>query len=160
MATTIVLGLGNPVRGDDAAGLRVAQAVADRLAREPLPGVRVETSERAGFELIDLLTGAERAVIVDCLEIPGAVAGRWRELTPGQLAGSARLVGSHDVGLRDVLELAETLGIPMPTEVTVIGIEAWDVAEIREGLSKEVEQAVARIADVIWERVARQVAAM
>ena len=151
--TTIVLGLGNPVCADDAVGLRVAEALAVHLAAQPVPGVRVVTSERAGFELLDLLTGADRAVIVDCLQIPGAVAGRARRLTPGELAGSARLVGSHDVSLPDVLELAATLGIPMPAEVEVIGIEAWDTGHLREGLSAEVAASVKTVEEMIWREI-------
>jgi len=157
--TTVILGLGNPVRADDAVGLRVAEALAARLASHPLPDVRVATSERAGFELLDLLTGADRAVIVDCLEIPGAVAGRARRLTPGELAGSARLVGSHDVSLAEVLELAATLGIPMPADVEVIGIEAWDTGRLHEGLSAEVAACVSRVVNSIWEELGREPAA-
>ena len=41
------------------------------LDEEPIPGVQVLTSTRAGFELIDLLAGADRAILVDCLEAAG-----------------------------------------------------------------------------------------
>jgi Ni,Fe-hydrogenase maturation factor len=53
-----VLGLDNPVIGDDAVGLYVA-AEAARLDREsPVDGLTVVTNPRAGFELIYALAAS------------------------------------------------------------------------------------------------------
>ena len=68
--TVAVLGLGNPVLTDDAVGLHVAAEVERLLRTDPITGVSVLTSTRAGFELINLLTGFTHALIIDCLEIP------------------------------------------------------------------------------------------
>jgi hydrogenase maturation protease len=140
--TTVLVGLGNPVRGDDAVGLHVAEAVGRLLAERPLDGVRVATSTRGGLELLDLLEGADRAVVVDCLEAPNALPGRIRTVTLDALAGSARLVGSHDIGLAAAVELGRLLGLSMPDRLDVVGVEANLDDEITEGLSPEVASAV------------------
>jgi len=151
--TTIVLGLGNPVRFDDAVGLRVAEAVERLLAEGPVPGVKVLTSTRAGLELIDLLTGASRAIIVDCLVRPDAVPGRVSRLTLGDVAGAARLVGAHDVTLGHAFELARAAGVPMPDEVEIFAVEASDVDRIEEGLSPAVAAAIPALAREIHRRL-------
>jgi hydrogenase maturation protease len=152
--TTIVLGLGNPVRYDDAVGLRVAEAVERLLAAEPLPGVSVATSTRAGLELIDLLAGASRAVIVDCLARPDPVPGRVTRLTLDDVAGSARLVGAHDVTVDTAFKFARAAGVPMPDTVDIYAIEAADVDRIEEGLSPAVASAVYDVAREIHRRLA------
>jgi hydrogenase maturation protease len=47
---TLVLGLGNPLLGDDAVGLRVAALVRERL--NGAPGVDVEEEEAGGLRLM------------------------------------------------------------------------------------------------------------
>ncbi|HEY3381319.1 MAG TPA: hydrogenase maturation protease [Vicinamibacterales bacterium] len=150
---TIVLGLGNPLRYDDAVGLRVAEEVERLLTDDPVPGVRVLTSTRAGFELIDLLAGADHAVIVDCLDVPGGVPGEIRELTMERVPGAARLVGAHDITLADAFEFARVSGVPMPQTVEIYGIQAADTLRIEEGLFPDVAAAVPRLARTIHDRL-------
>ncbi len=152
--STIVLGLGNPVRCDDAVGLRVAEAVERLLEEDPLPDVSVATSTRAGLELIDLLAGASHAVIVDCLALPDAVPGRVTRLTLDDVAGSARLVGAHDVTIGTAFKFARASGVPMPDAVDIYAVEAADVDRIEEGLSPAVAAAVPDLARAIHRRLA------
>jgi len=151
--TTLLLGLGNPVRGDDAVGLRVAEAVQDMLRADPIEGVFVATSTRGGLELIDLLAGHARAVIVDCLDVPGADPGTLRELALDDVKGCARLVGSHDIGVATALEMGRLLGADMPETVEVIGITAADTNCIEERLSPRVAAAVGSTARWLYEKL-------
>ena len=151
---TIVLGLGNPVRYDDAVGLRVAEAVDRLLEDAPVPGVTVMTSTRAGFDLIDLLAGASRAIIVDCLVVPDPVPGRIRRLTLDDVAGSARLVGAHDIDLAGAFALARTLGVSMPPCVEICAVEAADTDRIEEAMSPDVAAAVPVLAREIHSNLA------
>jgi hydrogenase maturation protease len=143
---TVVLGLGNPLLTDDAAGLAVAGELARLLVGRPIAGVEVATSTRGGFELIDLLTGFDRAVIVDALITTAPCPGRVHRLGPGQVAGSARLIGSHDIGLAGALDLARALGVTMPASVIVLGIEAADVTTFAETPTPAVAAAIGRLA--------------
>lgn len=141
-AATIVVGLGNPVRYDDAVGLRTAEAVARLLYDEPVPNVVVVTSSRAGLELVDLLAGMSRAVIIDCLAPAHPVPGRVRRLTLDDVAGAARLIGAHDVSLSDAFAFASVAGVPMPGRVDIYAVEAADIDRVEEGLSPSVAAAV------------------
>lgn len=149
-ATTVLVGLGNPVRGDDGVGLRVAKAVEALLAASPVPRARVATSTRGGFELMELLEGADRAIVVDCLDLPDAVPGRVRQVSMQDIAGAARLVGSHDIGLPAAVELGRLLGAHMPARVEVYGIEAALEDRIEEGLSPALEEAVEPLARFLY----------
>ena len=144
--TTVVVGLGNPVRWDDAVGLRTAEAVSRLLEADPVPGVRVVVSTRAGLELLDLLTGADRAIIVDCLALAAPRPGRVRRLTQADVAGSMRLVGAHDVSVGDALALARVAGLPMPESIDIYAVEVEDIDKIGEGLTPGVASAVTTLA--------------
>jgi len=144
-----VLGLGNPVRSDDAVGLRVAAEIEQRLAAAPLPGVSVLSSSRAGFELIDLLAGFTHAVIVDCLGVPNPEAGRVRVLKLGEVAGASHLCGSHEISVAEAFELARRLGIAMPGKVELLGVEGGDTTTLSEELSPPVAAAVGPVARAV-----------
>lgn len=75
---TIVIGYGNPLRGDDAAGARVAAAA----ARWRLPGVRVVVAHQLTPELAEPLAGADRAIFIDARAGRGGV--RLRDLDPAE----------------------------------------------------------------------------
>jgi len=144
--STVVVGLGNPVRGDDAVGLRVVEQLDALLRHRPVTGVRVCASTRGGIELLDLLAGADVAVVVDCVEGPAVRPGRLRWLSPIRVAGAARLVGSHDIGLAAAIELGRVAEIPMPWRVEILGIEARIADRLEEGLTPEVEAGAGRAA--------------
>jgi len=145
-ADVVVLGLGNPLLSDDAVGLRVAAALDELLQNDPVPGVRVLSSTRGGFELIDLLAGATHAIIVDCLSGPSPVPGAVRRLSLQEVAGSARLVGAHDISVATAFDLAAELGISMPDTVEILGVEGGDTLTVGERLTPAVELAVPRLA--------------
>jgi hydrogenase maturation protease len=146
VSRTVVLGLGNPVRRDDGVGLAVAEAVRQALVSVSLPAVEVATSTRAGFEIIDLLHGCSRAIIVDCLDVPRPRPGRVRRLDLDAVQGAPRLVDAHGLSLPLVFRLAHSLGISMPSQVEILGVEAGDCMTLGETLTPAVQAAVEPLA--------------
>ncbi|MBM3122227.1 MAG: peptidase M52, partial [Chloroflexi bacterium] len=57
---SLILGLGNAILGDDAVGLRVARAIAERWGKTE--GLVVAEEERGGFALLEQLAGFQRAL--------------------------------------------------------------------------------------------------
>ncbi|MBI5828855.1 MAG: hypothetical protein HZB20_04795 [Chloroflexi bacterium] len=62
---TLILGLGNPILGDDALGLRVAALVRQRLP----PGSAIEVDEEywGGLRLMERLVGYDKAILIDAI---------------------------------------------------------------------------------------------
>ncbi len=112
-----VIGVGTR-RGDDVAGLAVAEA----LAARPLPsGIEVHLCERPIPDLLDALEGAEAAVIVDASRT-GAAPGSLRRVARGALARTWP-ASSHGLGVAQALSLAAALG-RAPARIEVLAIEA------------------------------------
>jgi hydrogenase maturation protease len=99
--TVLVLGYGNELRGDDALGLRVAEAV----AAENLPGVRVITSCQLVPELAAELAAARLAIFVDAR---GDAGGGGFQLLPLS-AETAADWSTHTADPRALLALTRAL---------------------------------------------------
>jgi hydrogenase maturation protease len=136
--------------------LVVVAALKQLVEAAPIPGVDILASTRAGFELIDLLRDYRRAILVDCLTIPDPRPGRVRRLGLHDVSGSSRLVNAHEVSIGVAFQLAERMGIRMPTEVEILAVEAGDTCTIAEGLTPAVEAAVAPLSRDIYEDLKRR----
>lgn len=152
----MVLGLGNPIVSDDRVGLEVAHQLTGLLELAPVAGVDVRTSTRGGFDLLDLLSGYDQAILVDCLAVPHPCPGRIRRLRLDEVAGSARLINTHGLGLADVFLLAEQLGIPMPQKLEIYGVEAADTSTLSEEMTPAVRDAAGRLARDLHELLRNQ----
>jgi hydrogenase maturation protease len=142
----VVIGLGNGVRGDDAAGLEVAR----RLRRAAPAGVEVVEHEGDAAALLDYWQGAALAVVVDAVRAGGEPGSLHRlEAVPGGQAGSgiadrAWQVSSHALGLAEAVGLAGALG-RLPGRLVLVGIEGGSFAA-GDALSPPVAATVERAA--------------
>jgi len=104
--TTMILGVGNLLMGDEGFGVHVVR----RLKEIELPSyVRVEEGGVGGFNLLGFLGGVERLLVVDVMMIESP-PGKLHLLTsehkleePGK-----RIISFHQVG---VLELVRMFGL-------------------------------------------------
>jgi len=141
----LVLGLGNDIFGDDAIGLRVIESLACRAG---LDRFDFQTAGSGGLALLDLLSGYDKAFIVDCIPTQDGLSGEVSHLRPGELSCSPLTLSSHYAGLPEVLAIGERLGIPMPA-IEIVAISVSDPFWIREGLSAEMSLAFPSIVDQI-----------
>jgi hydrogenase maturation protease len=154
-ASVIVVGLGNPVLGDDGAGWAVADAV--EAALPPGSGVRVERLAVGGLTLMERLIGYRHAIVIDALltgcEPPGTVRRLTLEDLPAREAG--HVDSSHDASLADALAAGRALGAPVPETIDLVTIEAASVLDLRETLTPVVAAAVPRAASSVLALLAR-----
>jgi len=138
--TTVVIGIGNALRGDDGAGIAVAERLGG-LACDEEPS-----------RLIEAWEGADAAVLVDTV-MSGAAPGTIHYFNASEEPIPARSLRSstHAIGLAETIELARALG-RLPRSVVVYGIEG---ARFDAGtpLSPEVEAAVTRLVATIEEEL-------
>ena len=136
----LIVGLGNPILGDDGVGWRVI----DELARARPSGTSLQQACVGGVSLMELLVGYRRAIIVDAIidprDAPGSV---WcRPLSAVETRDASHLDSTHDASLPAAIEAGRALGAALPDMIDVVGIviERGDV--FGEVLSNVVEAAV------------------
>ncbi len=140
----LVIGVGNRYRGDDRAGLAVAQALRTDGALD------VRESEGEPIALLDTWGNAASVVLVDAVS-SGAEPGTIHRFDASTTPLPASLRGStstHAVGLGATIELARTLG-RLPEQVIVYGIEGADFGageELSHGVAAALETLTGRVA--------------
>ncbi|MDX1691390.1 MAG: hydrogenase maturation protease [Acidimicrobiia bacterium] len=144
---TVVIGIGNRDRGDDAVG----PAVLDRLAG-PLPAdVETVCTDGDPGDVLEALAGCRRTIVVDAVS-PAGRPGRLVRMTDRTALASVRPSSSHALGPAEVLDLAAQLE-RLPADVVVYGIEGAAFGPGRP-MSPAVEDAVEVAVGMILEEVA------
>lgn len=150
---TLVIGLGNPILGDDGVGWRVVERVeqqltddlAGRLGRlDVLESIEFMYLSLGGLSLMEAMIGADRVILVDALETGqqpvGSVLSLRLEELPNRAAG--HLSSAHDTTLQNALKVGESMGAKLPAEIQVVAIEAEMEYNFSEQLSTAVAAAV------------------
>jgi hydrogenase maturation protease len=132
---TVVIGLGNPLMGDDGLGI----AALERLQElwEVPAAVELVDGGTWGLNLLPVIEGAERVLLIDAITVgaqPGTQVVIPRVRLPRYLATK---ISPHEVDLRDVLALAELRGT-LPEETMAVGLEP-DQVVLRTGLSEALQ---------------------
>jgi len=140
---TLVLGLGNPLLGDDGVGWHIAEQVQRRIQEAPYLA-EVGCLSVGGLRLMERLVGYDRVILLDAISTgqqgPGYVYCLSLEDFPDLAAG--HLSSAHDTTLPTALELGTTLGVPLPTEVRIVAVEAQHIFDFMDGLTPAVAAAV------------------
>lgn len=133
----IVIGLGNPDRGDDAAGRVVARRLRGRLP----PDLAILEHDGEATSLLAWLEGAETVYLVDACA-SGAPAGTLHrfDASAGPLPQDAFDLSTHGMGLAAAIELARALD-QLPARCIVYAIEAGSFG-LAQGLSPAVAAAI------------------
>lgn len=154
----LIVGLGSPILRDDAVGLRVADALATRL---PSDRFTVAEAGASGLRLLPMLEGWDRLAIVDAMLGPPQPAhaprpGRLHRLSPDQLSSALHLNSSHEASLAHTLQLGELLGMDMPSDVIIFGIEVDDPFTFDEEMTPALADRVETLADEIARELLRE----
>ncbi len=156
---TLIIGLGNPILGDDGVGWKVAQEVERRLPPSPNgrgdggEGIVVECLSLAGISLMEHMIGYQRVILIDSLNTGKYAQGEvvtfsldsLEDLTHGHSASA------HDLSLKGALKLGRSMGADLPRDedVQVVAIEAAHVYDFTEELTPEVAAAVPKAVEIV-----------
>jgi len=141
MARIVVIGIGNPDRGDDGFGRAVAMRLRGRL---PAP-VRLIEADGEATVLLDRLGEADAAILVDAA-LSGSAPGEIQrfDVVRAPLPAAKYGLSTHGFGLAEAVELARTLGT-LPDRCVVYAVEARSF-ELGAPLSAELKSAVETVA--------------
>ena len=147
---TLIIGIGNRFRGDDAAG----PCVIDRLNSDPIRGAVVLESSGEIAELIEKWDKADLVFVADAVS-SGSPAGTIHrfEVNREPLPVSAFQTSTHAFSLAEAVELARTLG-RLPQRLVVYGIEGNDFGHGCD-LSGPVTMAIETVASRIRAEIVR-----
>ena len=142
---TRIIGIGQPIAGDDSVGITVARALSEQ---EKSAGVEIhEITDPA--RLIELLASCRRAILIDALVCSNS-PGKVKCLTIEELAVEpVTPFSSHGIGITAAIGLARTL-TPEANNcaIQIVGITINPPTRYTHALSAPVVSAIPRAADL------------
>lgn len=146
---TVVIGLGNPLMGDDGLGL---VALTRLQAGGTPPDVELIDGGTWGMNLLPTIETAHRILFIDAIDTggaPGTLQVLERHQLPRYLATK---ISPHQVDLRDVLAVAELRG-HLPDETVAIGLQPGALETPFE-LSRAVQDRLDELVTAVTRRLA------
>jgi len=141
---TVVIGVGNTTLRDDGVGVLVAREIASRL--DGGADAAVIDLGAGGLRLMEAMAGYDRAIVLDALMTGVVAPGTTVELQLEDLVAARNLGCVHDMNLPVALEWGRAVGISLPVEIRLFGVEAADVTTYGETLTRRVAAAVPELA--------------
>ena len=141
----LVLGLGNTILTDDGVGIYVAREIKKKLT---YGDVTIQEASLGGLELLDVMTGFKRVILIDAMVIGSGEIGSYIKLTPNDLGGGSAMA-RHQVPLHEALELGHRLHMNLPKDIIIYGIMVKDTTTFGESCTPEVQACIPKIANEI-----------
>jgi hydrogenase maturation protease len=143
-----VLGVGNLLLSDEGVGVHVAKKL---MEMELPPGVQAVEGGTDGFRLMNVVTEADRLIIVDAVkggEAPGSI---YRfDIKDAPTYPDVYKTSVHQIGILEVVHLSELVG--KTPETVIIGVEPASL-EMGMELSTEVAAKLPRIIELVFEEI-------
>lgn len=167
--STLIIGLGNPILGDDGVGWRVAEEVAHWLEIAPsipiqehaypllYPEMNLEIDCLAvgGLALMERIIGYKRIIIIDAITTGqnslGTVLRFDRSNIPDSTMG--HLASIHDTSFANAIKVGKMMGAEIPEDIIIIGIEAEPNLDFSENLSPQVFSAIKKATNLTMELI-------
>jgi hydrogenase maturation protease len=141
---TLIIGIGNEFRSDDAAGLKAAK----KIKELGLNDVDVLESNGDGAGLIDAWTGRSNVIIIDAV-LSGSAPGTVHRISVGKelLPSEFFKFSTHLFSIPQAIYLSASLG-KLPESIVILGIEG---ASFETGvvISEEVGKAINNIGQMV-----------
>jgi len=147
---TLVLGLGNPILTDDGVGIEVVRALKPRVDD---PQVTLHESSLGGLNLLDILVGYDRTIIVDAIQTRGGTVGGVYHLGVDDFEPCLHVSCAHDLDFATALELGRKIGLRLPRDITIVAVEVQDVTTFSEKCTPLVQVAINTAVDMILQEL-------
>ena len=157
---TLVVGLGNPILGDDGVGWKVAQAVEAQLSDLQLPtsNIEVDCVALGGLSLMERMVGYERAIVIDSIGSGQHALGEVYHFDLDDLydPSAGHTTAVHDMSLMTALKMGRSMGADLPKQITVVAVESPYTYDFTEELTPPVAAAVPVAAQTVIDLLLNQ----
>jgi hydrogenase maturation protease len=136
---TLVLGLGNPILSDDGVGIRIIQELQKKVFRSD---VTIAETYLGGINLLELLTGYEKVILIDAIQTKGGLPGQVYQFGPEALDITNHIASSHEANFSEILKLGRRVGLSLPHEICIYAVEVEDITTFNEECTDNVSKAI------------------
>lgn len=143
----LILGLGNTLLCDDGIGIYIAREIKKQMKGKSFT---IDEASIGGLELLEQLNGYDKAILIDSIVTKQNPIGTVIKMKPEDLPSGSAMT-RHHVGLPEALGLGEKMGMHLPKEIVIYGIEAADTQTFQEFCTPEIIACIPEIVREIME---------
>ena len=144
----MILGLGNPILGDDGIGCAVAEFIGNRLGTGS--GVTILSTSVSLIRLVDEISGHHRLIVIDSITTGRAEPGVLMEIEFRKRSSSP--ISAHHFSIEQLQDIGNALGLSMPEYVKIYGIEIIRPEVYEDSLSPALGKLLPEFAEEIINR--------
>ena len=141
----LILGIGNILHKDDGLGVFIVNEI--NASVKDLPKyVEVADGGVLGYDLLSLMSGREKIVIVDALkadDVPGSVY----KFPAKHLRDGNNKFSLHEMGVKKIIDMLTLTG--ETPEIEIIGIVPEDIQTLEIGVSDSVKKSIPKAVEYI-----------
>jgi hydrogenase maturation protease len=152
----LVIGLGNPILGDDGVGWRIAETL---QSHPHLPdNVEIDYLAVGGISLMERLVGYNQAILIDAIVTHQHPIGTVLSLNLNDLPDRdiGHLGSPHDTTIQDALKMGRQLGAHLPSHIDLVVVESQNIYDFSQELSPPVAAAIPQAVDRVLELLGSQ----
>lgn len=148
----LILGIGNILQKDDGVGVYVINEIIDKV--NDLPGdVEVFDGGTFGYDLLPVMSGRKKIIIVDALKIDDEPGSVYR-FSADHLTDCNNKFSLHDVGVKKLVDMLMLMGETPVIEV--VGIVPEDISSLDIGITDSVKKSIPKAVECIMQAAAGQ----
>ncbi len=141
----LILGIGNMLHKDDGIGVFIVNEIINSVKDLP-KYVEVADGGVLGYDLLPLMSGREKIVIVDALKT-GDTPGSIYKFPAKHLADSNNKFSLHEMGVKKIIDMLTLTG--ETPEIEIIGVVPEDIQTLEIGVSDSVKKSIPKAVEYI-----------
>jgi hydrogenase maturation protease len=151
--TILLLGLGNPIMGDDGVGIQVLRMLKKKIP--PRNDLEFKELGVGGLKLVEEILGYQKVFIIDSIDTEDRRVGRIREFSPEQFKSTEQSSPSpHVTNFATALELYRKLEpSEIPSIIRIFTVDIDPGFTFREGLSPPIQDAAENLVKILVEQI-------
>ena len=150
MLKTLIYGVGNPFRCDDAAGIKITEELKKRIEK---PNITIKSGSIDGLTMLDEIVGYDKVVFIDSIKTEDGKPGDIYKIELDPLETEPSLSASHGIDFITALRMGEKFGYEMPEKILVYAIEIEDNTSFSEDCTEKVAVSIPGVVERVLKEV-------
>ncbi len=152
---TVIIGLGNPIVGDDAIGIKVMEYIRDTFTLPMNTEILADISI-AGLGLVELFRGYNKVILIDSIQTGKHPIGTVILLRHEEFSLALHTYDHHNMDIFTSLEFSNQIFDDIPKDIEIIGIEIINPMEFSDKLSLELQNKFEEIVNQVYKLILEQ----
>lgn len=150
---TIVVGMGNPILGDDRVGILIMEEIRSRFEKNARSeDVTFIEANQGGLLLMDQINGYDRAILIDSVSSGSYPVGTLLKLTKEDFQETRHISNLHDINFATAMEMGSRMGHDLPGEIEIYAVEIKPALDFSKPMSPEVKVVIPKAVEEIGKR--------